>query len=88
MFNLFGLNLSSKKRTMQEAVDLKAKGQASLLDKVYSVPRYAGELNKLPFESSSDLSNTVVADREWLGRSLICVATDEILEEKLRVSEV
>ena len=88
MVNLFGLNLSSKKRTMQEAVDLKAKRQASLLDKVYSVPRYAGELNKLSFESSSDLSNTVVADREWLGRSLICVATDEILEEKLRVSEV
>ena len=88
MFNLFGLNLSSKKRTMQETVDLKAKGQASLLDKVYSDPRYAGELNKLSFESSSDLSNTVVADREWLSRSLICVATDEILEEKLRVSEV
>ena len=88
MVNLFGLNLSSEKRTMQEAVDLKAKGQASLLDKVYSDPRCAGELNKLSFESFSDLSNTVVPDREWLGRSLICVATDEILEEKLRVSEV
>ena len=38
--------------------------------------------------SFSNLSNTGVADGEWLERSLIGVATDEVLEEQLRVSEI